>query len=534
MTTMLSRRPLVLVLAGCLTIFIVIFVCGAPLDSIYYVPSSFQGNFRRPGNHRITKQSAISFAKNGRYESAEVWRNADWFADTSLSSIEANNRPHLHGQSLQNPLIADYAPGSDKLFLMIKTGATVLWQRLPIHLSTTLTRVPKFALYSDAPGSIAGYEVIDILANVTEESKGKQEFTQYRRQKWLHDKARVIDYTSLKTNDGWQLDKFKNVPMLDHAYRTSPDSDWFFFMDADTHVVIDNLMDLVKDLDPNQPHYIGSVAGSGHYAFCHGGSGVLLSRAALEKSVGMNDWAHIMEQRTFDECCGDLMVGYLMIDAVDTPANDTKGFNGSPYWDLKLNADNWCDPIITFHHVIPREVEIIWEYEKSKRGTADRNGHQQKITNSLLYHDFFLPFMADKKENWDNRAISEHFSTYDQDKDKGIIPKSQGGHEERPYESFEACKEFCEKQENCLSFRISNADKRCDISESFRYGRPVENWLRTSSDYPIVEVTSGWMLDRIQSLRKASSCDSSTHSGDDAGDRLIEGWFNKLEGQDRV
>lgn len=520
---MVSRRLLMLSLLACITVSLTVFAYQKSWELL----SNETKHEHKPKISRkkkthdrpISIPSSIKLAQNGRYESAEIWRTQNWFAsDFSSSTLQQDNRPKLHDELLETPIIADYAPGSEKLFLMVKTGANVLWQRLPIHLSTILTRVPNFALYSDAPGSIAGYEVIDILTNLTDESKNTPEFTQYRKQKWLHDNVRVLEYTSLELNDGWQLDKFKNIPMITHAYNTSPNCDWFLFIDADTYLNLDNLMDLVKDLNPNQVHYRGLRTGSGHYAFCHGGSGVLLSRAALEQTVAVKDWAHIMETRTFKECCGDLMVGYLMIDTLQTVANDTKGFNSCPYWDLELTAESWCDPIITFHHVAPRDIELMWEYEKTMRASG------KKVTRSSLYQDFFLPFMIDKRDNWDNRAHSDIFSSYKYDKENGLIPKTVDGKKtEQAYESFEACKTFCEKHETCLSFRLDYENQRCDISDSFRYGRPVEEGLKTSNDYMSKNVTSGWILERIQNFRKKSRCDDLEINKLDPW--LMEGWF---------
>lgn len=516
--TILSKPYRLLTVCCLLAIVPFILVYGQSTKQHVFPPTNYGqmiGSAKKGTGHALT---------NGRYESAEVWR----LSDLSDESFRPDNRPKAKSTTfgdistyLQNPVISDYAPGSEKLFLMIKTGASVLWQRLPVHLFTTLTRVPHFALYSDAPGSISGYEVIDIMANLTEESKNRPELVQYKRQLILHDDARVLDYGYLDMHDGWNLDKFKNIPMLQHAYQNSPKSDWFFFMDADTHVIVDNLMALTKGLDPNKPYYMGYAVGDGHYQFCHGGSGVLISRGALEKTVGEQDFAHIMEQRTFDECCGDLMVGYMMIDNLGIAAQHMHGFNGVPYWELDFYRDRWCDLLVTLHHVKPREVEIIWEYEKMKRLQG------QKITNAQLYEDFFLPYMVDRKAKWDNKASQSSMAhwSYGEDKEKGITPKSEGGDQERPYESFEACRRECEKEESCLSFTLKPAAKRCDMADFFRFGRPVADWLKTSDDYTETNVESGWMINRIQSFRKTAQCDGL--SREQNRERLLEGWFNK-------
>ena len=50
------------------------------------------------------------------------------------------------------------------------------------------------------------------------------------------------------------------------------DFDFFFNADADTYLVVENLLDFLKDKDPNLPHYYGHVQKNvlHHKIYIHG------------------------------------------------------------------------------------------------------------------------------------------------------------------------------------------------------------------------------------------------------------------------
>jgi hypothetical protein len=58
--------------------------------------------------------------------------------------------------------------------IVVKTGASSIWRRMPMHMSTTLgnkSLTPNVLYYSDAPDNINGHPVIDALANVSASRK---------------------------------------------------------------------------------------------------------------------------------------------------------------------------------------------------------------------------------------------------------------------------------------------------------------------------------------------------------------------------
>ncbi|KAA8909630.1 hypothetical protein TRICI_004465 [Trichomonascus ciferrii] len=477
--------------------------------------------------------------QSARYESTDAWRSSDVYTnqlDTSKSRFPIHEVEEYKEKDsyLQQPLVADYPSGVDNIFFMLKTGGSVLWKRLPVHLFTTLTRTPHFAIYSDSPGSIAGYEVIDILQNVTDETLASAEFELYRHQRYIHDNHGVIDYSEIDIPGGWDLDRFKNIPMLAHAYSVSPDSDWFVFMDEDTYLLMDGLADWLKKLDPNTPLYLGSKALLGNLEFAHGGSGVVVSRKAVELTVGTHpEYVQEYENKTFDYCCGDFMVALMLKEKLDLeveaqyeyPYSEYK-FQGNSFYDVTANSDNWCLPIVSFHHASPHDIELLWEYERIKGPT------RSSITYGTIYRDFYLPFIQDEIKNWNNGADEINYS-YNMDHQIDIRPSYEDGEGFRPYESLDHCKIACDMIESCKMFRYLPKSQYCGLSTAIKLGKPSFDWvMKTDAELDegleYENSVSGWKIDRIRDLRKEQTCDPLHYIRNDDEDKLQEGWYRRL------
>lgn len=134
-------------------------------------------------------------------------------------------------------LICPQSDIADDVLVIVRTGATESRERVPVHLRTTLRCVPHFTVFSDFDEIIDGTEVHDVLGGVSVETKtNDDDFKHYRH---LHKHGRqglreqkVItgmsgsskgDYTQTD-NDGWRLDKWKFLPMIDQALKQKPDS----------------------------------------------------------------------------------------------------------------------------------------------------------------------------------------------------------------------------------------------------------------------------------------------------------------------
>lgn len=459
-----------------------------------------------------------------RLESAETWRN-DAMADNRqpLATPERPEMPSAEffdsmGEYMKQPIVADYAHNSDNIFLMLKEGGDVLWDRIPVHLTTTLTRVKNFAIYADAPGSIAGYEVIDVLENVTDATFHSGEFDKYRKMKYLHDTHSGFGAGDVKIDGGWTLDKYKNVPMLDHAYRTSPDSEWFVFMDGDSYVNFDVLVEFLAQFDGHKPYYFGSPSGWASYTFAHGGSVVVVSKGALDVTLG-KDPSLVEKYEKFAPqcCCGDVIVAVMLIEEAGIQLNWAGNhlFQGNPIWDMKFREDYWCEPVISYHHLTGHDIEILWEYERS------RGPNRANITYADVYRDFVLPYIDYHRNDWDNRCEGD---TYTGESEVTLRDKTTT----RPGASVEACQRACDNMFDCLSWRYDKQDSSCCLAGTFKLGRASKDWLEIDNvndgdtDRAHHGVVSGWNIDRLKRSRAEKTCDI---ANDPQSQHPDEGWF---------
>lgn len=476
-----------------------------------------------------------------RFLSNAAWRPTNIYDQEVSSGRLRPALPHYNefyskASFLEQPLVADYAANSQTVFLMLKVGASLLWERLPIHLSTTLTRVPYFSIYSDTPGSIGGYRVVDILANVSAKTKESKEFKLYRDLAEMQARHANVDPKDSHLQGGWDLDKYKNIPMLAHALKVAPASvQWFVFMDGDSFFFFDNLIDWLKDLNPRDPLYMGSAARIGDVYFAHGGSGVVISRAALERSLGAHpEWETGMEKETAESCCGDYMVARMLEQANislsrghEYPGVGEK-FNGQPFWNVYAYPENWCQRIVSFHHVNSPDIELLWEYERLL-------GPEQRklITYGDIYHGFIAPYIDTHLPDWNNMARDQEFSQQQDFKDKNINVEEMN--EEKKKEMFadalwyseDNCKKACEGWKECLTWRFMPAEQYCGLSIGVKLGRPVLEDVKIQqqkhdSGKNLNGIVSGYMIDRIREVRKSQSCDVNYNRQD--GDE-VEGWY---------
>ena len=65
------------------------------------------------------------------------------------------------------------------------------------------------------------------------------------------------------------------------------DFDFFFKSDADTYVVVENLLDFLKDKDPELPHYYGheQKRPNDKFRYIAGGPGLVLTRESVRRLV---------------------------------------------------------------------------------------------------------------------------------------------------------------------------------------------------------------------------------------------------------
>lgn len=90
-------------------------------------------------------------------------------------------------------------------------------------------------IFSDAPDTIHGHEVIDILANLPDTYHEFSDFQPYLELARLRDNGTAeANPESLESIDGWRLDKFKFLPEIEQAWLRKPNRDFYVFYESDT------------------------------------------------------------------------------------------------------------------------------------------------------------------------------------------------------------------------------------------------------------------------------------------------------------
>lgn len=516
------------------------------------------------------------FPDSHRFESDETWRPPEMFPDTG--HVQRSMARRQYGQQalqksvpskaeyIKQDLPHDFATGTDRIFLMLKTGYTVQWDRVPMHLVTTLTKFPNFGIYSDAASSVAGYEVMDILADLPESVMADTQLELYKeQQRQRRDHIPPLrDGSSPLNGHAWVMDKFKNMPILKHAWETSPDKDWYLMIDDDTSVFADNLGRWLKTLDPSKPYYLGSAVAGLKHIFAHGGSGIVLSRALMKMAFQAPDtdaWMEEYAQRALKECCGDYVLAAFLKEklSIDLDINVSGNrFQGEAITKVACNSQNWCTELATFHHATPRDIELLWEYDRMRGYYPSSTGdslvfspadgpslfERPPITYADIYTDFVKPYLMPMRDHWNNNAKEIQYSwSLDYSNGDATIEdySNLAADSDKPYASVDNCRSSCLSNPDCLMFRHDSFQRYCGLSTSVALGIPAPPSTKQPGDDDVayllkdhgVDIKRGndvafyseWRFDRIEAMRAQISCDPKNQGDIPDIDDSKEGWF---------
>jgi hypothetical protein len=184
----------------------------------------------------------------------------------------------------------------DKLAIAVKTGSATALQRVPVQAATFLRHVKQWMLIGEAPGIVVGERaVIDVFSDLYTdppypdhlgkhadhggngtfykspkmklgEKAGKGRRRLARRHQDEHrgkdaKDAIVPDNSAV----GWKKDAHKNLPGFIHLWNSFPNAEWYFMIDDDTYLFLENVMRAVEGLNPDNGYYFGTptVGGTG-------------------------------------------------------------------------------------------------------------------------------------------------------------------------------------------------------------------------------------------------------------------------------
>ncbi|KAE8440517.1 hypothetical protein EG329_007399 [Mollisiaceae sp. DMI_Dod_QoI] len=420
-------------------------------------------------------------------------------------------------KSAKKPVIEEGKKGEQITFngldpndvvIMVKTGATSIWRRMPAHMSTTLGNpalTPNIVYYSDSPDNLNGSPVIDVLANVSSTLKSSPDFELYQKAKDVASQNLYLESGSMEGDfylpGGWRLDKYKFVPMFAHVAEYMPGKKWYIYMEDDNYFFWSNLYSWLGTLDHTSPLLIGSPAFRLGEDFAHGGSGFAISGKALSISfLAEKDLADRFEEYAREQCCGDQVLSHVLHSKGVERYKELDGggwaaLQSLPHWRIGFGTWNWCSPIMNVHKVHQADISRLHVFErgfKAKKGEA-----------RMRYRDVFLGMAkgninAEEKSEWDNYAAAKTFaSSSDPDVNAGVNGGKEGKKisqvemAKKPWYSKEACKKACVEWELCLSWKY--ADDNCALDHTAAMGQKIDAGIR---------MESGWMLDRIRELEK--------------------------------
>ncbi|KAF2704959.1 glycosyltransferase family 31 protein [Pleomassaria siparia CBS 279.74] len=364
----------------------------------------------------------------------------------------------------------------DDVTIVLKLSASEVKTKLPAYLNRLGRCKQDLLLFSDRKEQRNGFDITDALANL------RPEYTYKNPDFELYNHIQQTTGSSEKTPEGWKLDKYKFLPMMELTAHMRPESRWFLFVELDTYINWDNLYRFLVTFNPKQPYYFGSpIWPSGRVTFAHGGSGLVLSRGALNKLVARgrmfaenqnNPGAHLFGKEVSQMCCGDEILGQVLKECGVGIKGYWPMFNGEKPISVRFDHEQWCEAIITLHHLQDDDFINMQQWE------ADRPHPEKPLTFEELF-GYIEPLLTSQTDDWTNMSEDVTFANGD--------PAAI---------SFDTCFAACLKDTKCMQYE--HYGDTCRLSHSIRlgYAHPPEGSTKW---------TSGWVKNRIEAFKAARS-----------------------------
>jgi hypothetical protein len=304
-----------------------------------------------------------------------------------LSTVRSNLQQQLptqqHQPKLKPDILSDcpLLPGIEDVLVVMKTGVTEALDKVPVHFETTLRCIPNYVIFSDFEEEIAGVRIHDALSNMDPEVKRTvPDFDLYNRLQKLGRKGlgtqdfadEANSAIGKPNNPGWKLDKWKFLPMVQEALRYKNDAKWYVFMEADTYFAWPTLLEWLSNYDPQKPLYIGTETQIADVIFAHGGSGFIISRPALQLAADEYAGRSVeLDMFTDEHWAGDCVLGKVLLDAgvpltYSWPILQNSNVGELDPFTTGFYRQPWCFPAVAFHHLSPRDIRNLWEFEQRR------------------------------------------------------------------------------------------------------------------------------------------------------------------------
>jgi hypothetical protein len=360
--------------------------------------------------------------------------------------------------------------------VVLKIGAGQAATQLPAYLNRLGRCKQDLLIFSDRKDTYNGFEIADALAHLRPEYKfNNADFDVYDRIQ----NGNVSDET---TAEGWRLDK--SLPMMEWTSYMRPESQWFVFIELDTYVNYDNLYRFLTHFNPRTAHYFGSpvfTKKKKKATYAHGGSGYVLSRGALEKIMAFGRMfgenkhfpgTHFFGQDVKSYTSGDDVLAQVLKKSGVPLRGYWPLFNGEPPHAVRFHKEQWCEAIITLHHLQDDDFTQLKKWEDA------RSHPERPLTYEELY-TMVEPHVQDKVDDWTNLSDDVRYK--------------QGS---SPAKSFDKCHRACLQDGSCMQFEYTGLECRLQHSVRLGHHQPPDGerkWM------------SGWITSRIESFKRAHS-----------------------------
>lgn len=439
-----------------------------------------------------------------------------------MAKISRPSTPASFGESESDQASTDFETIKSKSVVVLKTGASVLFDRLPIqllhaqnalhpqiHLSGQPTYLgPQFLIYSDADMQLGPFAVRDALSNVSSFVRNEKDFSE--RYNKLHDLlSSGDDLRASGFEEGWGLDKWKFLYMWEDAYRRNPHAEWYVGYEADTYVLWQSLFKFLATQDPAREQLFGcpSILIRNQELFANGGCPYVISGALMRATYGKDPhFATKFDHEVKVSCCGDAELSIALRKSATTPVRQLSEaghrFQGERPREILFDSDNWCQPVLSFHHLKPEEVQWLSKIESDIRQNKSND-------QTVLYADVFdriLPHSlataleeASTGGNQSNAVVlnptQEHWEAFSSN-DRGVERGKRAG-------EAQECKKQCLDSTECTAwFWIKVTDEDADgdcylLDGAVKIGKPYEG---------AGSRTSGWVGERITRFKAHNVC----------------------------
>lgn len=316
--------------------------------------------------------SLISLQTAGRSRDNATLSPDKWhLSGTARTGSHDHDRDTEDGRDWTEILRGVKHLGPDDVVLILKTGVMVadrMVQQLESFMhNTSYWRPENVFCTADATYAVRDFECIDVIEELTQfsEFNNTVSFKAYWEQRAIvsqpgYDILRGSSHNQRplgEMNHGWTLDAYKYIPGFRQALHRFPKAKWFYTIDDDTFVQTRSLLQHLDMLDPTAEVY------TGHYMwdFIHGGSGIVMSRAAVAKrfeAFGDDERLNAWSRKLAERVMGDVSLKDAMADpevGIQPNKDLTPAFSRHPPALTVLTPGNACQAMVAFNHVLAAE-----------------------------------------------------------------------------------------------------------------------------------------------------------------------------------